>query len=216
MCILLWRIYALAHLGTDPFLTICVSFWQTLLHPDAHEEGGLAMNNRALLEQQRGAIFELIGTLSKQLLTGHVNLVNVSMPVKMFEPRSYLEKLSDVWVHARMLNIAAQAEDPVHRLKWVVTWCGGCFLSAILCSVTLPLPVRIVTTLPALNAGCCAGLWLAYSMCFSLGESPSILFSERHGRPLWAMAQLFSLNRSAITLLSQHSKCLDQVSGVSA
>ena len=33
---------------------------QTLLHAEAHEEGGLAMNNRVLLEQQRGAIYELI------------------------------------------------------------------------------------------------------------------------------------------------------------
>lgn len=33
---------------------------QTLLHPDAHEDGGLAMNNRVLLEQQRAAIFEIV------------------------------------------------------------------------------------------------------------------------------------------------------------
>ena len=33
---------------------------QTLLHPDAHEDGGLAMNNRVLLEQQRAAIFEMV------------------------------------------------------------------------------------------------------------------------------------------------------------
>lgn len=96
---------------------------QTLLHPDTHEEGGLAMNNRALLEQQRGAIFELIRDMGKQLLTGHINLVNLSMPVKMFEPRSYLEKLSDVWVHSRILTKAASCDDQLLRLKWVVTWC---------------------------------------------------------------------------------------------
>ena len=33
---------------------------QAVLHPDAHEEGGLAFNNRELLESQRSAIFELI------------------------------------------------------------------------------------------------------------------------------------------------------------
>lgn len=80
------------------------------------------MNNRALLEQQRGAIFELIRDMGKQLLTGHINLVNLSMPVKMFEPRSYLEKLSDVWVHSRILTQAAACDDPVLRMKWLITW----------------------------------------------------------------------------------------------
>ncbi|BDA40499.1 Oxysterol-binding protein-related protein 8 at N-terminal half [Coccomyxa sp. Obi] len=95
---------------------------ETLLHADAHEEGGLAMNNRALLEQQRGAIFELIRDMGKQLLTGNINLVNMSMPVKMFEPRSYLQKLSDVWVHSRILLKAAACDDPMTRLKWMITW----------------------------------------------------------------------------------------------
>ena len=95
---------------------------QTLLHPDAHEDGGLAMNNRTLLEQQRAAIFELVRDMGKQLLMGKVNLVNMSMPVKMFEPRSYLQKLADVWVYSRMLSTAAAQEDPVQRMQWVLTW----------------------------------------------------------------------------------------------
>ena len=95
---------------------------QTLLHTEAHEEGGLAMNNRALLEQQRSAIYELVRDMGRQLMTGHVNLVNMSMPVKMFEPRSYLEKLSDVWVHSSILAAAAACDDSTLRLKWVVTW----------------------------------------------------------------------------------------------
>ena len=56
-------------------------------------------------------------------MTGHVNLVNQSMPVKMFEPRSYLQKLSDVWVHSGILSSAAACSDSTLRLKWVVTWC---------------------------------------------------------------------------------------------
>ena len=59
----------------------------------------------------------------RQLMTGHVNLVNQSMPVKMFEPRSYLQKLSDVWVHSGILSSAAACSDSTLRLKWVVTWC---------------------------------------------------------------------------------------------
>ncbi len=80
------------------------------------------MNNRVLLEQQRSAIYELVRDMGRQLMTGHVNLVNMSMPVKMFEARSYLEKLSDVWVHSAILGSAAACEDATLRLKWVVTW----------------------------------------------------------------------------------------------
>lgn len=43
------------------------------------------------------AIVELLKEVGMQMLTGSVNLTNVSMPVKMFEARSYLQKLT--WVY---------------------------------------------------------------------------------------------------------------------
>ena len=57
---------------------------------------------------------------------GHIDLVNFSVPVKMFEPRSYLQKLADVWVYPRMLSQAADTSDPVERMKLVITWCAAC------------------------------------------------------------------------------------------
>lgn len=53
---------------------------------------------------------------------GNIDLVNFSVPVKMFEPRSYLEKLADVWVYPRMLSQAADTAEPVERMKLVITW----------------------------------------------------------------------------------------------
>ena len=60
--------------------------------------------------------------MGKKLLSGHLNLVNVTLPVKMFEPRSYLEKLTDNWVHPHFLVEAAHMPDPVSRLELVITW----------------------------------------------------------------------------------------------
>lgn len=60
--------------------------------------------------------------LGKKLLSGHLNLINVSMPVKLFEPRSYLEKMTDVWVYPAYLKLAAEASDPVQRMQHVMTW----------------------------------------------------------------------------------------------
>mmetsp|Transcript_1426 Transcript_1426/g.4252 ORF Transcript_1426/g.4252 Transcript_1426/m.4252 type:complete len:430 (+) Transcript_1426:162-1451(+) len=95
---------------------------QEVLHPNAHEEGGLAFSNKELLASQRGAIVEVGKELGRKLLTGSFNLINLSMPVKMFESRSYLQKLADVWVYPRLLDEAVAATDPVERMRWTVTW----------------------------------------------------------------------------------------------
>ena len=60
--------------------------------------------------------------LGKKLLSGSFDLVNISLPVKMFEPRSYLEKLADVWVYPKFLEQAAHSSDPAERMVNVVTW----------------------------------------------------------------------------------------------
>ncbi|KAK9792709.1 hypothetical protein WJX73_008944 [Symbiochloris irregularis] len=95
---------------------------EALLHPEAHEEGGIAFTNKELLDQQRGAIMEIVKDMGRKLLTGNLNLINMSLPVKMFEPRSYLEKLADVWVYPQYLEEAAKAQDSAQRMRFVVTW----------------------------------------------------------------------------------------------
>lgn len=50
------------------------------------------------------AITEWIKSMGKRLFTGSFNLISTPFPVIMFEPRSYLEKLADVWVGAVQLH----------------------------------------------------------------------------------------------------------------
>lgn len=95
---------------------------EAMLHEDAHEEGGMGFTNRELLASQRGAIIDIAKDLGRKLLTGSLNLINLSMPVRMFEDRSYLQKLADVWVYPRLLSKAVEAKDPVVRLQWTVAW----------------------------------------------------------------------------------------------
>ncbi len=40
---------------------------------------------------------------------GNLNLINISLPVKMFEPRSYLQKLADAWLYTSWLQARAAA-----------------------------------------------------------------------------------------------------------
>lgn len=60
--------------------------------------------------------------MGQKLLAGNLNLINTPFPVDIFEPRSYLEKLADVWVYPRYLQQAAASSDPVERMKLVITW----------------------------------------------------------------------------------------------
>ncbi|EFJ41509.1 hypothetical protein VOLCADRAFT_121628, partial [Volvox carteri f. nagariensis] len=86
-------------------------------HPDADEAGGMLCTNDELLKQQREAIMQWVKSMGKRLLTGSINLINTPFPVNIFEPRSYLEKLADVWVYPRYLAEASQSSDPVERMK---------------------------------------------------------------------------------------------------
>jgi len=60
--------------------------------------------------------------MGKRMLMGDMNLINTPFPVTMFEPRSYLEKLADVWVYPKYLSAAAASVDPLERMKLVITW----------------------------------------------------------------------------------------------
>lgn len=60
--------------------------------------------------------------MGRQILQGNLNLVNTSFPVRMFEPRSYLQKMADVWAYPDLINAAAQQQEPLERMKLLVAW----------------------------------------------------------------------------------------------
>jgi hypothetical protein len=51
-------------------------------------------------------------------------VVGVSLPVRIFEPRSTLERMVDFWSTAPVyLTRAAETDDPVERMKNVICFC---------------------------------------------------------------------------------------------
>lgn len=60
--------------------------------------------------------------MGRQILQGNLNLVNSSFPVPMFEPRSYLQKMADVWAYPDLINASAQQQEPLERMKLLVAW----------------------------------------------------------------------------------------------
>lgn len=83
------------------------------------------------LAAQRGVIWELVKTFGKNLVAAK-ELTNISMPVRLFESRSYLQRLTDGWWSAPIyLNKAAQTSDPVERLKLVITFVVSGFFNTV-------------------------------------------------------------------------------------
>ncbi|EFA85771.1 oxysterol binding family protein [Heterostelium album PN500] len=87
-----------------------------------HPSGGWKFVDEVELKKQRGVCWELVKSAGNSLIEGK-ELVNTSLPIALFEPRSFLEKLTDTWCYAPVyLSKAAAAVDPVERLKYVVAF----------------------------------------------------------------------------------------------
>eukprot|EP00879_Flechtneria_rotunda_P000148 GHRR01000215.1.p1 GENE.GHRR01000215.1~~GHRR01000215.1.p1 ORF type:complete len:681 (+),score=269.84 GHRR01000215.1:832-2874(+) len=93
------------------------------LHPDALEQdGGLCCRDTGLINSQRTVIVDIGKQLGRKLLSGNLDLINITLPVVMFEARSYLQKLADPWVHPNHLQQAAVCSNPLERLKLTAAW----------------------------------------------------------------------------------------------
>eukprot|EP01087_Luapelamoeba_hula_P013720 TRINITY_DN3940_c0_g1_i1.p1 TRINITY_DN3940_c0_g1~~TRINITY_DN3940_c0_g1_i1.p1 ORF type:complete len:369 (-),score=56.19 TRINITY_DN3940_c0_g1_i1:641-1747(-) len=93
--------------------------------------GGLKWLDQDVLAKQRGVAWDIIKQAGSLLWEGK-DLVSVSMPVYIFEPRSFIERLADGFSFApKFLQKAAEQTDPVERMKWVITfYLAGIHLTA--------------------------------------------------------------------------------------
>lgn len=73
-------------------------------------------------ENKCRAVVDIMKSMGRKLLTGKFDLLKISLPVKIFEARSYLQKLGDPLVFPNLMMKAVHAKNPVERLKWVVTY----------------------------------------------------------------------------------------------
>eukprot|EP01132_Coremiostelium_polycephalum_P003275 gene3275-4102_t len=87
-----------------------------------HPNGGWKFIDDVELKKQRGVCWELVKSVGNSIIEGK-ELVNTTLPIALFEARSFLEKLTDTWCYApTYLNRAAEATDPVERLKYVISF----------------------------------------------------------------------------------------------
>jgi len=87
-----------------------------------NKDGALKMTSEEEIARQRGVVWELVKTVGNSLMEGR-ELTNLTLPVTLFEPSSFLEKMSQSWLMApTYLTKAALTKDPVERMKLVVTF----------------------------------------------------------------------------------------------
>lgn len=60
------------------------------------KEGGVECCNRAEIASQEGIVLEAMKRAGKELMQGK-NVVGISLPVRIFEPRSTIERITDWW-----------------------------------------------------------------------------------------------------------------------
>jgi hypothetical protein len=80
-------------------------------------QGGVECRNYEELSTQDGIILEVMKRAGKQLLEGK-NIVSVSLPVRIFEARSTLHRISDNWgTGSKYFNKIANLSNPIERMK---------------------------------------------------------------------------------------------------
>ena len=72
------------------------------------------------IRMQRQAIWGLLRNLGSHILREGVNLTKITLPIRVFEPRSFLQRLADNWGYVHLLEQAADAADPAERMRYLV------------------------------------------------------------------------------------------------
>jgi len=93
-------------------------------HPKAHVQGGI------LLKEEEGSgvntrdvLLNLIKSVGGKLKEGKIlDLLKISRPAIISYPKTYLECIAGDFVYTEFLNKAAEAKDPIERLKYTAAF----------------------------------------------------------------------------------------------
>eukprot|EP00644_Phytophthora_capsici_P001788 jgi/Phyca11/564296/estExt2_Genewise1.C_PHYCAscaffold_140348 len=84
--------------------------------------GGLKLIDKEIAKKQGGVVKDVIKSAGAKILEGK-SAVSLSLPVRIFEPRTNLERVCDLMLYApTFLNVAYAQNDALERFKYVVTF----------------------------------------------------------------------------------------------
>ncbi len=86
------------------------------------EGGGCSFVSSSGLSVNREVVTHVVKQLGANVMEGK-SIINISLPVSIFEPRSFLQRMCDHWSYAPLyLNKAAMSKSAEERFKWAVTF----------------------------------------------------------------------------------------------
>ena len=86
-----------------------------------HPIDGLVLKDKETISKQRKVIITLVKNIGSQILRGG-SILNVSLPVTVFEPKSMLQRLAESYqFYPYFLELAANAESPLEKIKYLST-----------------------------------------------------------------------------------------------
>lgn len=93
--------------------------------------GGLKLIDKEVAKKQSGVVKDVIKSAGAKILEGK-SAVSLSLPVRIFEPRTNLERLCDLMLYApTFLNVAYDQNDALERFKYVITYAVAGFHHSI-------------------------------------------------------------------------------------
>ncbi|TDH71347.1 hypothetical protein CCR75_003514 [Bremia lactucae] len=100
-----------------------------LFHPKTYmrgmmplPSGGLKLIDKEIAKKQGGVVKDVIKSAGAKILEGK-SAVSLSLPVRIFEPRTNLERICDLMLYApTFLNVAATQDNVLERFKYVLTF----------------------------------------------------------------------------------------------
>ncbi|GMF10673.1 unnamed protein product [Phytophthora lilii] len=99
---------------------------QWMEHFKQNKRGGLVFQDKEVLKKQQGVFKEVMMQVGSQLLSGKL-AVRISLPIRIFEPRSLLERVANGWNYAPTVlkKAALSSSDPLERMKFVMAFVAG-------------------------------------------------------------------------------------------
>ncbi|CDW89898.1 UNKNOWN [Stylonychia lemnae] len=95
------------------------------------EKNGLKCVDEKILEKQKGVVKSVISQAASNVWSGQ-SVIAISLPVRIFEPRSLLERITDWYGFAPIfLKQAGRTEDHLERMKLTISYA----ISGLYCAV---------------------------------------------------------------------------------
>jgi hypothetical protein len=86
-----------------------------------NEKEGVCCKDEEVVKKQSGIFTEMAKQLTKGILSS--GTISISLPIRIFEPRSMLERYADWWCYAPIyLKKAGQSKDKIEAFKQVITF----------------------------------------------------------------------------------------------